>query len=213
MTVTGRKGPTMQLASDGAAAAVAIREGPSLPVRWIAGTFVGWSAGFVLAILFIVAAESVGMPATQFPLALGMGTGVGVMQARVLRPYLGARGPWIAATALGLAAPFIVADLARGLGFALPYMLSAYVALGGLLAGILQWPLLRGLVARAAWWVPASLVGWSLGGATVALNDLLPKTPGLVGALQYVGVVLAGGLLLGSAGAAVLGAIVPARRG
>jgi hypothetical protein len=194
--------------------AAAHGEGRPLLVRWVTATFVGWSGGFVLAILLIVAAESAGLRETQFPLALGMGIGVGVAQARLLLPYLLRRGPWIAVTALGLAAPFIATDLARGFGVPVPHALAAWVALGGLSAGLLQWRLLRRVFSRAHHWLFASLAGWSLGGSTGFVADrLLPKTPGVSGALQYIGVVLTGGLLLGIITGVVLDSLVRAWHG
>jgi hypothetical protein len=188
-----------------------------LPARWITGTFTGWSIGFVLAIMLIVAAESVGLRETQFPLALGMGIGVGYVQAGLLLPYLARRGAWVAATTLGLAAPFLAADVARVIGNPLPYSLPAYVGLGGLFVGFLQWRLLRRLSDRASLWLAASPVGWMLGGSTVAVSDLLfrafrgaPAGWGPIGALLYIAVVLGGGVLLGAVGAAALRRILPA---
>lgn len=86
-------------------------------------TFLGWSAGFVLAIASLVGAESLGLREVQFPLALGMGLGVGLLQARLVAPWLGARA-WTVATAAGLSAPFMAADLMHVLGRPVPFMLS-----------------------------------------------------------------------------------------
>jgi len=172
--------------------------------RWVARTFLGWCAGFVLAIAFIVGIESLGVREVQFPLAMGMGLGVGVLQARTLAPLLGGARPWITATTLGLSAPFMAADLLGHLGAPVLFSLAGYVGLGGLLAGALQWRLLRARATRPAWWLLITPIGWLLGGSTVWINEALPKTPGLIGALQYVAVVLAGGLVLGAAGAVAL---------
>jgi hypothetical protein len=175
------------------------------PARWIAVTFLGWTAGFLLAILFLVGVESVGIRQTQSPLALGMGAGVGFVQARMLSQYLGARAPWLAATALGLAAPFIITDILRVVGVPLPYSLPAFVAIGGIFASVLQWRLLRKITRRASLWLFASPVGWMLGGSTVWINDRwLPRIPGLVGALLFVLIILMGGVILGACTAPVL---------
>lgn len=69
----------------------------------------------------------------------------------------------------------------------------------------MQWRLLRQYVGKAAWWIPASLIGWAGAGATVALNDnVLPRIPGVLGALIYIAVVLSGGVVLGATTGAVL---------
>ena len=181
---------------------------PNTAQRWITRTFVGWAAGFVLAILFIVTAEGLGLRETQFPLALGMGLGVGLLQSRLTADLFGERRSWIVASAVGLAAPFVVADLAGIAGQAIPFSLTAYVGLGGTMVGVAQWRLLRRHFARAGWWLIASPIGWLGGGFSVWLNEhVMPRTPGLIGALQYVGVVLLGGVVLGAVGAAALRAV------
>jgi hypothetical protein len=70
------------------------------------------------------------------------------------------------------------------------------------LAGALQWRLLRTLpVAGTTWWAVLTPIGWLLAGSTVWINELLPKTPGLIGAGRYIAVVLSGGVVLGVASA------------
>lgn len=163
-------------------------------------TFAGWTLGFVLAIVLLVAVESAGVPAVQFPLALGMGIGVGVLQGRILAPPYPAVRAWTIATASGLSAPFVVGDLLQLAGAGIPYSLPVHVALGGVCAALLQWRLIRTVAARAWWWMIITPPGWLLAGSTMWINEALPKTPGLAGALVYVAVVLAGGLILGAAG-------------
>ena len=166
----------------------------------VARTFAGWSVGFVLALALLVLVEALGAPTVQFPLALGMGLGVGALQAPVLRrAFPGTRG-WVAATALGLSGPFALSDTLQIAG-AVPFSLPAHVALGGVLAAALQWRLLRRATDRARWWLVVTPPGWLLAGSTVWLNEVLPKIPGIFGALLYVAVVLAGGLVLGAASA------------
>ena len=169
--------------------------------RWVGVTFAGWTAGFFLAILFIVVVDSMGVLQTQFPLALGMGTGVGYAQARLLSAFLDKRSTWVWATALGLAAPFAIADVANALGRPVPFNLAAYVAIGGVVVALWQWLLLRRVATHSTSWLVATPLGWILASAFVLINDLWLRgpirIPGIVGALLYVGVVLAGGLVLG----------------
>lgn len=172
--------------------------GAARPARWVLETFAGWTAGFCLAILFIVVVDSLGLLQMQSPLALGMGVGVGFAQARLLGPLVRSRSHWMLATALGLAAPFLVGDLAHLVDRPVPFNLAAYVVIGGIVVAALQWLLLRQVSAHAAWWLVASPLGWMLASSTVAINDgWIPRIPGIVGALIYVAVVLSGGVLLG----------------
>ena len=128
-----------------------------------------------------------GNPSTQSPLAIGTGLGVGLLQGRLLAPLLGGGRSWVAATTLGLSLPFALLDVLRFLGIPVPHSLAAYIALGGVLAGALQWRILRRLAAGGtAWWPVITPIGWLLAGSTVWINELLPRTPGLVGAGRYI---------------------------
>ncbi len=168
--------------------------------RWIAPTFLGWCLGFVLAIVFVIVADGGGAPGLQSPLPIGMGLGVGLLQGRALASRLGTVRPWVVATSAGLTIPFLVVDLSHLIGRPVPYALAVCVALGGVVAAAFQSLALRAVVARPLWWLLLTPVGWLLGGSTVWINErLLPKTPGVIGALQYVSVVLSGGLILGVA--------------
>jgi hypothetical protein len=180
------------------------RSGAWTPARWIAVTFLGWTAGFLLAILFLVGVESVGIRQTQSPLALGMGAGVGFLQARLLSRYLGARTPWLAATALGLAAPFIITDISRAVGVPLPYSLPAFVPSGASSRAFAVAAPAQDYQAGVH--VAVCLTHrLDLGGSTVWINDRwLPRIPGLVGALLFVLIILVGGVILGACTAPVL---------
>lgn len=169
-------------------------------------TFFGWSLGFALILVFIALFGLVGLGDAQVPVGLGMGVGVGLLQRRVVAERSGRGAGWLFASALGLTAPFLARDVARLLALKLPYALAGSVVVGGLLVGLLQWRVLRLGAGRGASWVLASVVGWALGGSTDVLNDkVLPKTPGIAGALIYIGVVLIGGILLGAS----TGLVVP----
>jgi hypothetical protein len=178
--------------------------------RWAAATFLGWVIGFFLMLGLVGLGEAVGAGASQAPLGLGMGLGVGLLQARFVALWMGARRrAWIVATSLGLAAPFLLSDLADLGGLGLPYWLPAYVGAGGLTAGLAQALVLRAAPSarpmRIGIWIVASIVGWSLAASTVAVNDAyLPRIPGLFGALLYVAVVLLGGIALGLVGGAAM---------
>jgi hypothetical protein len=139
-----------------------------------------------------------GLGDRQFLLGLGMGTGVGALLRRIVAERVHAPTTWWRASILGVTAPFLAWDVLHLLRVPLPHALAATVVLGGLTVGVLQARVLRAYSTRSAEWIVASLVGWSLAASTVALNDkVIPKIPGIVGALIYVAVILIGGLLLG----------------
>jgi hypothetical protein len=179
---------------------------PALPLaRWIRFTFVGWSIGFALVLLFIAISGSIGLGSTQSPIGLGMGLGVGLGQRRLLRDYLAGITGWLGGTALSLTAPFLVTDVARPLGLDIRYSLAWTVIVGGVLVAVVQWRLLRPHLGKAGWWIPASIIGWAGAGGTVLFNDrMLPRIPGILGALIYVAIILGGGVILGAATGVVL---------
>jgi hypothetical protein len=85
----------------------------------------------------------IGIGGVQVLVGLGMGTGVGLLQGRALRAVLGRTGPWAWSSALGLALPFLVTDVAAAAKSGVPYSLPRCVALGGLIVGSWQALLLR----------------------------------------------------------------------
>jgi hypothetical protein len=162
--------------------------------RWTLATFVGWLLGFVFTMGAAIVADIMGVEDVQFFVALGMGTGVGYGQLRVVRPRLGAGSGWVGASALGMAAPFVVVDALRAVSGAFPFSLPITVALGGLAVGLLQRPTVRMHSSKANWWVIASLVGWVLAAATVGLSGLAPHGGWL--ALISLGAILGAGVIL-----------------
>ena len=171
---------------------------------WLRATSFGWLLGLVLMLILVGIGDAAGREALQFPVGLGMGAGVGILQGRALARMGGRGGAWAAASAGGLAAPFLAWDLTGPGMLQLPYELPLLVVCGGLLIGALQFPLLRPLYARAGIWVLACPIGWALAGATVPLADRLPRIPGLVGALLFLSVIGLGGVLLGVVGGTTL---------
>lgn len=170
-----------------------------VPRRLIVATSIGWALGVIAGVIFIVAAESLGIREVQTPLVLGVALGVSVQQRRVLQPMLGeSRHHWVLLSCLGLALPFIAADIAAVFDWPREYNLFVFVVLGGVLLSVLQWSILRRAVFNANGWLIASSAGYMIAALTLWMNDrILPKTPGITGALQYLTVVFAGGVLLG----------------
>ncbi len=151
----------------------AMPSGPPSLRRWVTATTLGWLLGFVLLVALAIAFEQVSGGATaQFMIGVGMGAGVGVMQARALRAWLESTWTWILATTVSMGLPFILWDLWGVVwGVQAPFGLLECVIGGSVLAGVLQSALLRHRLNRTSWWVLASLLGWGL--PAVALPDRL----------------------------------------
>ena len=169
---------------------------------WLRATLLGWLLGIVLVVVLALAGEGLGIGGSQISVGLGMGLGVGLFQERALRFRIGPSRAWLWASALGLTLPFLVVDLARLLGHPIPYSLYATIIAAGVSAGAAQARLLRPLGIAASAWVTASTVGWTAASLMGALADSFTAwspVRGVPGALLYLGVVAAGGLLLGAA--------------
>ena len=175
--------------------------------RWVTATWLGWLLGIPCVVALALLGEAVGIGGSQTLVGLGMGAGIGLLQSRALRDVVPARSAWIAATVVGLAAPFLLTDVANAAGLDLAYSLRVCVVVGGLLVGTWQALLLRTRL-RAAWtWIAASAVGWTLAAALAGAAGALPRTghlTGIAGALAFLAVVALGGLVLGLATAASL---------
>lgn len=165
--------------------------------QWTRLTWAGWVLGVPCIIALALMGEAIGIGGAQFLVGTGMGAGVGFMQGRALKNVLQAFAPWFWSCMAGLGAPFLVTDIAKALGRDLPYSLYIYVALGGLLAGIWQWRLLRSRFHHAGWWVLASTLGWSLAAGAAALANAQPLR-GIWGALLFLAITAGGGLILGA---------------
>ena len=159
---------------------------------WVLASTVGWIIGFIIGFglgLFIVG-EDTGINVLSsilgdFIFGAGIGFGVGILQWLVLRRRVSRAGWWILASTAGLAVAWGGGGVLR-LGSSAERV--AVMALGGAVAGILQWLVLRGKVSRAGWWVLASTVGWAL---SIAVREVLtdPGGGGIMGNLMP-GVVL-----------------------
>jgi hypothetical protein len=174
--------------------------------RWIWVTWAGWLLGLPITILLAVAGEALGVGG-QTLVGAGMGAGVGFLQARALRTVLKKSARWFWSCVVGLAVPFLAADVARPAVWSSPWALFAVVAAGGLIVGAWQSLILRPRFRNIKWWVVASTVGWALSAGTAAVATWFSRwrtVRGVWGALTFLGVVALGGLILGAVTGAAL---------
>lgn len=166
---------------------------------YVRATSLGWLLGLPLVAVLALVGEGVGLGGVQVFVGLGMGAAVGLLQSRALRPLLARHWRWFAAS-LALSVPFLATDVFAALAVGPRYSLAVCVTLGGLLVGALQAALLPTTGLGRARWVVASLIGWSLAGATAELANALVGSHslrGVGGALTFLALTGAGGPLLG----------------
>lgn len=173
-------------------------ESRSMWRRWLFATWLGWLVGVPCVVASAAFAKTLGIGAAQVFVGAGIGAGVGFVQARALRGELRWPRRWFCACVVGLAAPFLAGDVARGLGLALPFSLHASVAVGAVVAGVWQARLLDLRGRHAAAWVIASTLGWALAAGSVDLAGVVPSVPGVAAVAQYLAIVGAGGAVLGA---------------
>lgn len=171
-------------------------EGATYP-GWVRASSWGWLAGLVAVVGLAVLADLL-IPAgsgSQAIVGIGIGGGVGIMQARYLARRIEGSARWALATVTGMGAPFLVHDLAQLAGSDVPFNLPVYVLVGALITGVWQRFLLRPLSEKANWWVAASLLGWALPAGAIALAD--SGALGLPGQMLGLIAIFFGGALLG----------------
>jgi hypothetical protein len=147
--------------------------------------FLGFIMGFILVNIIVgegngssVLGEILG----AFMFGAALGSVVGLMQWFVLMRRVSRAGWWVLASAAGFAVAgvgfqtavvaFGYSEGAEGLGSSVVLGLTVVGVLGGAVAGILQWLVLRRQVSRAGWWVLASTVGWGLSMALAGASSL-----------------------------------------
>ena len=181
----------------------------SLSRSWTRATTLGWLIGLVLVVVLAMVWDMIGGGA-QFMVGVGMGAGVGYMQARVARAWTGRIQPWLWTSTIGMGVPFVFWDIGSLTGMNALSSLPVCVPVGGLLTGALQQRLLRPQFRRTSWWIPACVVGWGLPAGVIALvdSDLLPPVFSLLSTI----VIFFGGLLLGAVTGKTLQWMSPSER-
>jgi hypothetical protein len=202
---------------------------PRVWLRWVLANIAGELVGFGLAAA-AGALVALGLRQVEGGLAIALGVlgvivlgtlegGVlGVAQWLALRRWLPTLWPtaWITATILGAIlawAAGMAAGTLMGSGAAFtegtesPAGIVAGAALVGIGAGALlsstQWLVLRTVLARAGWWIPAHAAGWAAGMVVSFLGIGLVQQDTPLAAIALIGA--ATGLAMGVTVAAVTG--------
>lgn len=171
--------------------ATVVTERPKLLARWVRATTLGWLLGIVLVVLLAMAWDLV-TGGAQFMVGIGMGAGVGLLQAREVGPPVTSKRAWVVASTVGMGAPFVLWDLGSIAGLGALFSLPVCALAGALFAGLLQARLLGGS-ARPRW-VLASVLGWGIPVALMAIGDALPRGAGSILSLPAI---FFGGAVLG----------------
>lgn len=128
--------------------------------KWVFLTSAGFIFGILLILLFGAFSEYAGIE-VQFPLAISMGLGIGVMQWIVLRKHFDNSFKWIWLFIIGLSIPFLLFDILGSFLKLNEWYYFAGWGLGGFLSGYLQYRfyfLFRS--AKAKSWVWYSFGAW-----------------------------------------------------
>ncbi len=128
--------------------------------RWIMHTSIGFALGIVILILFAGILESFKID-VLFPLAAGLGLGIGGMQWLLLKNYFEEAAKWIWLLIVGLTIPFLFYDLTTSYLKLEEWFFLVLWVFGGLLSGYLQYRFyLNSRVEKAKLWVGYSFAGW-----------------------------------------------------
>lgn len=138
-------------------------------VSWLRTTTIGWFLGFLVMLALVFVGEAVGT--VQSMIGIGMGSGLGYWQSRLLRGVLERPWRWALATAAGMGTPFVLWDLSSVIGGEGWFSLPVCVVAGGLLVALLQWRLLVPHSDLAILWIPACTIGWALPALASAVSD------------------------------------------
>ena len=179
---------------------------------WVRATWLGWVFGVPLIAAFALAGEALGIGGSQALVGAGMGAGIGLMQARLVRRVLDRFAPWFLSCVVGLTVRFLAADLLRAAGRENLYSLQVCVVLGGVIVGAWQAVILSRRFVRTWLWLIGSALGFTLAAGRATLADWLGRSHGLRGvrgALAYLGMIAAGGIVLGLVTGVPLGRLVP----
>jgi len=170
--------------------------------KWLWYTTAGWFTGFVFSLLIGLPLEAIGI-GNQSMIGIGMGAGVGLLQARLVRRYGISAKDWFWTTFSGMSIPYITYDvLAVKIKLVPEEVLPFATAIGSLMVGGLQYHyLLKSISKKSTSWILLTCAGWTLAHISLsALNPNFIKQFHLPVILQFifaVTIIVCGGPLLG----------------
>jgi hypothetical protein len=144
---------------------------------WTLFTSAGWFVGFVFILLLGLPYEALGIGG-QSSVGIGMGTGVGLVQALLLRRY-GVSGKWWFLTScIGMSIPYMIYDLmAVSINLRPEQVLPAATAIGSLIVGWLQYQfILRPISTKTLSWIFLTCAGWTITHVLLGLVDYRAMT-------------------------------------
>lgn len=166
-------------------------------VYWVVGLTIGHVACRLIDPQSSLSSFSVGCAAVVVIMA---GLSLGTMQSLVLESRIARRGWWVLASGLAWPVAWLMfAMVAEGIGVitwtrnvATGSSLLGFASevMGGALLGAMQWCVLRRKYSQAGWWIPATAVGWALGGLAgqAVFRGLNAPGVGLSGILVYLAI-------------------------
>jgi hypothetical protein len=134
---------------------------------WVGLNTIGVLAGYVLSLSVAAAGGLAGLQVSDRMIATIMviliGMLMGVAQWLLVRPYLPRAAFWIVATLIGWVLPIALLVV-----FFPPSVVNQHGQIGivlasiGLMMGAAQYLLLRRYKLHSGWWIPASMLGWTI---------------------------------------------------
>ena len=175
-------------------------------LAWFLASLVGYALGMFLgaSVAYSLFDRDTFDGTMGITLGIVMGTIGGFAQWVVLRERFAGAGWWILASALGFATVFSMGGTGRPNEN--PAMIGVRMAIAfGLVAGILQWTILRQKIARAGWWVLANILGLLVGEMGFPISIAISAATGHDGfSMPVVALVFAAGYGAVTASALVL---------
>jgi len=173
---------------------------------WIWHSTLGWWLGVVFILLLSSLFEAAGLNEFQFFLGLGIGGGVGLLQARLWRVVPGMFRAWLISTSLGMGLGFFALDLFFLIAEPSSANLLPKALTGACIAAWLQQRALQRQQLRVKYWWLGSFLAWAAGLFTVLSMDYLKGISAhhLVMFVVNLVLILGGGTVLGLVSAAFL---------
>ena len=165
-------------------------------IIWIVANSAGWIFGVFVVVMLAPFMESIHV-GSAVCVGLGMGWSAGFAQWLAARKWFGATSGWMWASTIGIAAPFLCADLLRIQNLK-SFWLPTLAAIGGLLSGLMQRNSLRSRSPKLDRWVMVSAVAWICPALLVAFAAVPGHPRTTLELVRNIGSFAFGGVVLGA---------------